>query len=372
MTYSQTLSKADQIDVTQAYGSGGHGGMDIVTRDDGHALYSPVAGTIVWAQVWNGDPDPGGNMSWGNMILIEFSPRQYIMLAHLETQPWSEGDVIQRGQYVAPQGNTGYSTGIHTHVEYWNGGQSTAYRANPSPIIGIPNAAGVYDITWGGKPPVPAAVWHAKELYGYSRDSVEATQNAIMVYNVLCGHFGWRLNACAAVLGNMEMESGYNPWRWGWDDPLPSTDYHREGIGYGLVQYTPPQKYIDSSISKGAPGYAPHFSDVEGSPDDGTAQLYFLSEADNLWYPVDPYNMDYDTFKHSTESPEYLSDVFLYTYERPADPEATRAIRREAARFWYTYLAQYDPSAPPTPTPSSRRSKLPLWMMISPLWKRRI
>lgn len=364
-TYTQTLSRADQIEVTQTYG-GGHGGMDIVTYDEGHAIYSPVAGTIVWAQVWNGDTSPGGNMSWGNMILIEFRPDEYIMLAHLETQPWTEGETIQKGQYVAAQGNTGHSFGIHTHVEYWVGGQSSSYRQDPSQIIGIPDAVGVYDIVWGGKPPLPDAEWHAKELYGYGRDTVEATQNAIMVYKVLAGTFKWTLNAVAAVLGNMEWESGYNPWRWGYDVPLPSYDYRRDGIGYGLVQYTPPQKYIDSDISKAAPGYAPHFSDRSGSPDDGTAQLYFLSQATNIWYPVPPYNMSYDDFKNSDESPEYLSDVFLDTYERPADPEATRKDRQEAARFWYDYLAQYDPGTPVVP-PSRRRRRVPVWMMCEGL-----
>lgn len=96
-----------------------------------------------------------------------------------------------------------------------------------------------------------------------------------MIYKALVQSLGWTLNAVSAVLGNMEWESGYNPWRWGWDEPLPSTDYRKEDIGYGLVQFTPPQKYIDAEIAKSSPGYAPHFSDVMGSPDDGTAQCYF-------------------------------------------------------------------------------------------------
>lgn len=369
MPYTQTLTKENQIDVTQEYSPGGHGGMDVVCLDSAHALYSPVAGTIVWAQVWNGDTSPGGNMSWGNLILIEFAYNQYILLAHLAEQTWTEGQTIQKGQYVGAQGNTGYSFGIHTHIEYWNGGQSSRYRQDPSPIIGIPNQVGYWDVVWGGKPPLPEAQWHAKELYGYNRESQEAKENAIMIYSILCGHFGWTLNAVAAVLGNIEWESGYNPWRWGYDEPLPSTDYHREGIGYGLVQFTPPQKYIDDPLAKSSPGYAPHFSDVSGSPDDGTAQMYFMSEATNLWYPVYPYNMDYETFKHSTDSVAYLTSVFLDTYERPADPEATRWDRQQAAQYWYNYLAQYDPGTPPTP--AGGRKKMPLWMMCQPIFRRR-
>ena len=99
------------------------------------------------------------------------------------------------------------------------------------------------------------------------------------------------------------------------------------------------------------------------------AQMYFMSEATNLWYPVDPYNMDYETFKHSTDSVAYLTSVFLDTYERPADPEATRWDRQQAAQYWYNYLAQYDPGTPPTP--AGGRKKMPLWMMCQPIFRRR-
>ena len=190
----------------------------------------------------------------------------------------------------------------------------------------------------GGDGDITGMTWCAKEYYGYTRTSTEAKNNATIVYKILSGTYGWTLNAVSALLGNIEWETGYNPWRWGYDEVLPSTGYHREGVGYGLVQFTPPQKYIDSPVAKSSPGYAPHFSDVLGSPNDGTAQIHFLATATNLWYAVAPYNMSYDEFKHSTASPTYLSSVFLDTYERPADPEATRADRAEAASFWFSYL----------------------------------
>lgn len=100
--------------------------------------------------------------------------------------------------------------------------------------------------------------------------------------------------------------------------------------------------------------------------------MLLLSNATNLWYPVSPYNMSYAEFKASTESPEYLASVFLDTYERPADPEATRADREKAARYWYNYLGQYDPDTPPTPPTPTKRKSMPIWMMCLGYRKRMI
>ena len=382
-TYKQCITDQKTIYESAGYpyydGGGEHGGIDTV--HDNYKAYAPLAGKVVWAQVWDGSTITG-NMSWGNMILVEFEPNKYWLAAHFASQIWSEGDTIAQGQFIGTQGETGNVTGVHTHWEYWDGGQTIAYRKDPSSILRIPNGVGTYNVTWDAntpqpKPPLPDAKWHAKNLYGYSRESSEAQDNAIMIYKALVQSLGWTLNAVSAVLGNMEWESGYNPWRWGWDEPLPSTDYRKDDIGYGLVQFTPPQKYIDADIAKSSPGYAPHFSDVMGSPNDGTAQCYFLSNATNLWYPVSPYNMSYAEFKASTKSPEYLASVFLDTYERPAYPEETRADREKAARYWYNYLVQYDPDTPPTPPeppepPTPGRKSMPIWMMCLGYRKRMI
>ena len=55
--------------------------------------------------------------------------------------------------------------------------------------------------------------WHNKQTGYYSRTSTEVYDNAIMVYNILSS-WGWHRSSVCALLGNMEVESGYNPWRW--------------------------------------------------------------------------------------------------------------------------------------------------------------
>ena len=222
-TYKQCITDQKTIYESAGYpyysGGGEHGGIDTV--HDNYKAYAPLAGKVVWAQVWDGSTITG-NMSWGNMILVEFEPNKYWLAAHFASQIWAEGDSIAQGQFIGTQGQTGNVTGTHTHWEYWDGGQTTAYRKDPSSILRIPNGVGTYNVTWDAstpqpKPPLPDATWHAKNLYGYSRESSEAQDNAVMIYKALVQSLGWTLNSVSAVLGNMEWESGYNPWRWGWD-----------------------------------------------------------------------------------------------------------------------------------------------------------
>ena len=54
------------------------------------------------------------------------------------------------------------------------------------------------------------AQWYAKKYGAYNRTDSEAENNAVMIYNALSAR-GWLINPICAVLGNMEVESGYNP-----------------------------------------------------------------------------------------------------------------------------------------------------------------
>ena len=55
--------------------------------------------------------------------------------------------------------------------------------------------------------------WHVKARGGYTISSTEAQENAQEIYAILYG-LGWTVNAISGLLGNMEVESGYNHWRW--------------------------------------------------------------------------------------------------------------------------------------------------------------
>lgn len=205
--------------------------------------------------------------------------------------------------------------------------------------------------------------WNAKIRGGYIRTSIEAVENANMIYALLNGK-GWTLNAVCGLLGNMGAESGYNPWRWQSDRVGLSTGSPWTNKGYGFTQFTPGGKYINSPDAKSAPGYAPNFSDKSGSPSDGYAQIIFV-DAHADYYQTSEYPESYADFKTSMETPQYLAKAWLYNYERPADPEATEEARAENAEYWYTVLSGGPPPDPPDPPgPHHSNRKMPLWMYL--------
>lgn len=200
--------------------------------------------------------------------------------------------------------------------------------------------------------------WHNKRTGGYSIDSVEAKDNALMTKSVLSPR-GWSVNAISALLGNIGYESGYNPWRWQSDDVLSSTDtdeMYYATHGYGLLQYTPAARYTLSSYAQTLTGFRPNYADAIGSVNDGTAQLIFCDTTEG-YYPTQRFPMSFDAFKASSMTAAYLAEVWLYNYERPADPSATVNARRTAAEYWYNVLSD-------EPTTVSHR--FPVWMMIKP------
>lgn len=161
MSYRQSLTDASTMSVNQHYGNAGHGGIDLGLYDgstyNGPApIYAPAAGTVVWTQQWDGHTITG-NQSWGNMVTVQFGENQYYLIAHMLALELNERTVLQQGQYIGRQGTTGNSSGPHVHLEYWNGGFSTAYRTDPTPLIGgIPNIEGIYEMEWDAEnPPGP-------------------------------------------------------------------------------------------------------------------------------------------------------------------------------------------------------------------------
>ena len=176
--------------------------------------------------------------------------------------------------------------------------------------------------------------WHNKNTGAYSRDSVEAQENAMKMVEVLAP-LGWTINAIAALAGNQAYESGFNPWRW-------ESDIVNTANGYGLFQYTPATKYINSSVADDYPGFQPNYPMGTGGQDDGTAQLLFMhNNVDGGWIPTTAYNMTMQQFRESTQSPDYLASAWLYNYERPRVPSATEAGRRADALWWYDWLVNH-------------------------------
>lgn len=205
--------------------------------------------------------------------------------------------------------------------------------------------------------------WHVKVSGGYARDSQEAIDNAQMHLNIL-SPLGWTKNAIAGLMGNESVESGYNPWRWQNDDIQPTTNSPWYNHGYGLVQFTNAGKYINDENAKAMTGYGPNFSNQAGNMNDGTAQLLFI-DAYADYYKTDSYPLTYAEYKASTESGAYLAAAWLYNYERPGDPGATVAARREAGDYWLSVLNGQTPGPGPGPGPGPvvfKKSKM--WMYM--------
>lgn len=200
--------------------------------------------------------------------------------------------------------------------------------------------------------------WHVKNTGAYARTSQEALENAQEVYNVLYS-LGWCLEAVCAMLGNVEHESGYNPWRWQSDTVLPVGDARIGYIGgpntghaYGLCQQDPAAKYIDRAYAQALPYFGPNYSNHVGNPRDGQPQLEYIH-----WICSDPnggewdsdtshslYNMPFADFVANTNNlpVDFLTRTFFYGYERGTWSNT----RITAANYWVTELGGYTPTPP--------------------------
>lgn len=215
--------------------------------------------------------------------------------------------------------------------------------------------------------------WHVKNTYGYLRTSAEALDNAHMIYDIFA-YCGWKLPAVCACLGNCEVESGYNAWRWQSEVILPKNDpriEYQNGHAYGLFQQDPAGKYINSAYAQSITGYGPNYSNEVGNTFDGSAQCFYLhnicsdpdaGEWSNPWGST--YYMPFDQFiVDEVHSVEYLAHTFLVSYERGNWSDE----RVNAANYWYTVLGGYTPVPPPDPPeppPPPHGKPIPVWLLI--------
>ena len=170
--------------------------------------------------------------------------------------------------------------------------------------------------------------------------------NAIYIRTSLRAQ-GWTDNSIAALLGNMQAESSINPGRWQ-NDSIGS-----EPLGYGLVQWTPSNKYTSWSNSQG-------YSDAS-EMDSNLARIVYEVQNNVQWIATGSFsNMSFLEFAKSNRSPHVLAIAFLLCYERPADQsEEVQAKRGSMADAWYTYLTgnPTPPDIPDTPGGTTTKKK---------------
>lgn len=229
--------------------------------------------------------------------------------------------------------------------------------------------------------------WHAKTYGSYSTSSQEAEDNVHEMYNILTAD-GWSAYAIAAMLGNGAGESGLNPWRWESDDVLSINDTYEIEYstvhGYGLFQFTPAGKYINSAYAQAFPTYGPNFSDRAGNVNDGDAQTRYMAyRIPNDWsdalfnYYYDDFisiGVDISTFYYMTFAQfkagtgytlDQLTGAFELKYERPGDTYAASSYshRCSTAAYWYNVISGWGPTPPgPTPGPGKHKFK---WVLFN-------
>ena len=200
--------------------------------------------------------------------------------------------------------------------------------------------------------------WSVAPYGMFANSSVEANNNARLIQSQLSS-YGYSFNAICAVLGNIGHEGGYNPWCWqiqgatpSASDILASTDTYyinnSTGHAYGLFQFDPAGQYVNNASAKTLVQFGVNFIDIAGNVDDGFAQIYYMNFLSGGYIPTASYPLSFDDFKASTASVAYLTEAWMYNYER-----GTWSNQRLVnAEYWYNHLS------PTPPTPGTYR-KMP-------------
>lgn len=172
----------------------------------------------------------------------------------------------------------------------------------------------------------------------------EMTANAKEFADYMLSTGRFNAYSVAAMLGNMQEESGINPGIW--ENLTVTKD---ESNGYGLTQWTPASKVRDWLRGNNYP------------LDSGVGEMNrIIYELDNgiQFAPSASYNMTFQEFAQyqnnnmtDEEIVRYLADVFLKNYERPRNQ--SQPIRGTNAWNWWLRLGlgNYAPSPNPEPDP---------------------
>lgn len=153
----------------------------------------------------------------------------------------------------------------------------------------------------------------------------EMLVNARYIYRVLTS-WGWTPESVCAMLGNMETESKINPGIW--QDLTVN-----ENMGFGLVQWTPSTKYTSWCSDRGL---------EPGHMDSALQRIQWEAVNEEQWIALPEYaSMSFAEFSASRLYPEYLAEIFLRCYERPANQNQPN--RGTQARKWYDRLLNTKP-----------------------------
>lgn len=183
--------------------------------------------------------------------------------------------------------------------------------------------------------------------------NIQRQNNAVMVRNWLNENDpGWTMEAMAALLANLEQESGINPGIW--ENLKPGKG------GWGLVQWTPARNYTNWAHSNG------------WADDSGNGQMTWIRDQtipSGQWITTSAYPISFQEFKKSTRDPAWLTVAWCKNFER-----GVLGDRVQYASKWYEFLGGHpgeidpgpNPDEPWYPTPSEYRKHMPIYMYFLP------
>jgi len=149
--------------VTQPYKGATHKGIDLVGLDNKN-IYAPVSGYIAASRT---DTYPDGGM--GNYIKIREANGRYHILAHLSKLLIDAGQMVNEGDIIGVEGNTGHSFGSHCHYEIRENLSSSSF-IDVATYMNIPNQIGTYES--GGSMTKEEAKKIVKEKAGLSDSTI--------------------------------------------------------------------------------------------------------------------------------------------------------------------------------------------------------
>jgi hypothetical protein len=189
-----------------------------------------------------------------------------------------------------------------------------------------------------------AAAQKEKDSLFASNSYLTASQmevNASYIYKYLKKE-NWTDEAIAAMFGNMQVESNFNPGLW-----QTRNEGNMNG-GFGLVQWSPATKLFDWADTN---NLDPYDIDtqlnrllLEAKGDIDEWQSWRTNENENFKELFGTnYRMTFSEFTQSTKSLEELAAVFMLNYERPGDKSKEKQAERGSnARKWYNYFKKVE------------------------------
>lgn len=102
-----------------------HYGIDFVTQNK--RIYACAAGKVIVARL---------NGGYGNNIMIQHKDLISVY-GHLSEILVKEGQMVQEGDLIGIEGNTGRSTGSHLHFEFRKSRWERSTDTNPARVIGF-------------------------------------------------------------------------------------------------------------------------------------------------------------------------------------------------------------------------------------------